>query len=53
MRVLFVSGYAEGTSIQHGILDAGVHFLQKPVTPESLTRKVREVLDKPHGEAST
>jgi two-component system cell cycle sensor histidine kinase/response regulator CckA len=44
MRVLFMSGYTDETVIRHGVLET-VAFMQKPITPASLTRRVREVLD--------
>jgi CheY-like chemotaxis protein len=44
LKVLFMSGYTDDAVLQHGVLDSGVAYLQKPLTPDSLTRKVREVL---------
>lgn len=44
MKVLFMSGYTDDAILQHGIIDSGVAFLQKPFTPTSLARKVAEVL---------
>jgi hypothetical protein len=43
--VLFTSGYTGDTVTHQGILDPGVHLLEKPFTPDGLARKVREVLD--------
>ncbi len=45
MPVLFVSGYAESAIMHEGVLDEGIHFMQKPFGPEKLLRRIRSVLD--------
>jgi CheY-like chemotaxis protein len=44
MRVLFMSGYAGGTTLREGFLDGKEAFLEKPFSPVTLASKVREVL---------
>ena len=45
MKVLCMSGFTDDTVVRHGVMDSDIAYLQKPITPETLTRKVREVLD--------
>lgn len=45
IKRLFMSGYTANVIAHHGVLDEGVHFIQKPFSKEALAAKVREVLD--------
>ena len=44
-KVLYMSGYTDNAIADHGVLDPGTYFLQKPFVAETLLQKVREVLD--------
>jgi two-component system cell cycle sensor histidine kinase/response regulator CckA len=45
LKVLCMSGYTDDSIVRHGVLEACIAFLQKPITPAALTTRVREVLD--------
>ena len=45
LKVLFLSGYTANVIARHGVLEEGVHFIQKPFSLLALSAKTREVLD--------
>ena len=47
-RVLFVSGYAGQTVLDHDVVSVESNFLQKPFTLKQLASKIRTVLDHGH-----
>ena len=46
IKVLFMSGYSINMISKKGIAEEGLDFILKPVSPEALLKKVREVLDR-------
>jgi two-component system cell cycle sensor histidine kinase/response regulator CckA len=44
MKVIFMSGFTDHAIVQQGILEPGVHFIQKPFAPAGLAGKIRAVL---------
>ena len=45
MKILYISGYTDGTIVENGELGPGSAFLEKPFSSDALARKVREVLN--------
>ena len=45
VEVLYISGYSDDSVVRRGIQEDGMHFLQKPFTPNELSQKVRRILD--------
>lgn len=49
IKVLYMSGYTANVIAHRGVLDEGVHFLQKPFMMGDLSAKVREILEDDEG----
>jgi len=47
MKVLYMSGYTDSDILRQGVLETERPFLQKPFSPETLLRAVRDVLGRP------
>ena len=45
LKCLFMSGYPANVIAHHGVLDLGVHFIQKPFTQRDLFAQLRKTLD--------
>jgi PAS domain S-box-containing protein len=43
IKVMFASGYSADDLVRHGV-EAGMAYMQKPFSPESLAQKVKDVL---------
>ncbi len=46
LKVLFMSGYTADIINQKGVLDDKIEFVPKPLSPDALLKKVRQVLSK-------
>jgi PAS domain S-box-containing protein len=44
IKVLFMSGYTSNVIVHHGVLEEGVHFVQKPFTLKDLAQKARDAI---------
>jgi len=51
LKVLFMTGYSRNAIIHQGRLDHGVELIQKPLTQEQLTQRIRSLLDSDRGRA--
>ena len=45
IKALFMSGYAEDIIHRKGILEEGLNFVLKPISPQELLKRIREILE--------
>lgn len=45
LKIVFMSGYTANVIAHHGVLDEGVHFIQKPFSQQDLAITIRKILD--------
>jgi DNA-binding response OmpR family regulator len=41
-----MSGYTDNVILHHGVIEAGIDFIQKPFSVQGLAKKIRMILDK-------
>jgi two-component system, cell cycle sensor histidine kinase and response regulator CckA len=46
VQVVYMSGYTDRAIVREGVLDEGIAFVPKPLTPRMLLQKVRDVLNR-------
>ncbi len=46
MSILYMSGYTDNAIVHHGMLDQGIHFIQKPFSTDEFLKKIRKILDR-------
>jgi YesN/AraC family two-component response regulator len=44
LKTLYMSGYTANVIAHHGVLEKGVHFIQKPFSLQDLGGKLKELL---------
>ena len=44
LQILYTSGYTDDAIVRHGVIEVGTNFIQKPFTPDSLAKKVQEII---------
>jgi FixJ family two-component response regulator len=47
LKLVFMSGYTANVIAHQGVLDKGMHFIQKPLSIHALAATVRQALDNP------
>ena len=44
-KVLFMPGYSENVIVHQGILKPGIAYIARPMAPDALAARVREILE--------
>jgi len=48
LKVLFMSGYSRSAVVHQGRVDVDVQLMQKPISPQDLAIRIRDMLDQAH-----
>ena len=45
LKVLYMSGYTNNIIVNHGVIDEGINFIQKPFSIDDMAKKIEKVLN--------